>query len=700
MRNLILFIALLFNALSAWGQPGQIADTSAVTRQKIAEGRVDVKFYPGGKFYFLQRTGNALPGVFTVAGKRGDIDLDTNDIRGIKEKFSLERFITNASLETKTTALTSLVQFATSTAPTVTFDGSIWDRKAGNKTASSLGFGAMVTSSVGGYYYERRLVGSEVPFRAWRPDSTGATDVSAKLQDASNYNSSLTGISGKPVKVHAGKFRIDNTIDLTNTRIPGTYLRDGIGFKGESQVSTVFLCRTGPRAFVDGTGIQFGLFSDFCIRSDPDVPLSQQTQVGMYFGITDTLEQTQNITVARVLIDLSDNPTANQGEGSIGLLNFGAEEHEYNAVYARANLPFKFTGIKPNYNYSPFPQLPDHSLGVVRFTGATSAIKIGSVGPAIKFKNCNSFTGSLYINAEGGSPPSAIVVEGSMFNFDLSGTMEGFGTLLDLYGASQLSRINFQIGNIHPSNLTLPVVMLRAGQGWLINSKIGINANYTGRKLIDHYAAGTTEQVACYVKGTEFISNFSQANSMLPHKVLWNPNTFNVDITSIDKPRYRIEDNNTHKLAVTRTQIRGLGQNPTVTSGAIMKVMLPPVIANLSGQTVIVDVEGMLSSDLPVTNALATRSVRLSIPFFVNSATGAVTMGTVDKQLGTQLTQDSGGNSITDVTVSYSVANNRVITISLTPTYVGGNYEPVYFQGQATMRTGGHTSDRAYLLNP
>jgi len=533
----------------------------------------------------------------------------------------------------------------------------------------------------------------------------GVTDDTAAIQAALDAACPLTadpGARAGTVLLPRGTYLITDTLNMTNTREPLTRHRDGLRLVGESMFGSTLLGRTGGKAMVDMTGAQWAGLEHLHLVADTAAPAAQRSTVGVFTGIFADLPQTQNQVYRDIYIVLFDDMTANGGLGTVAFWNVGAEENTHDHIFYVANRPIILSGYRTLPGVYAYPQrtiLDAHSLGVTTFTGECFLQALGNGAPAIHTVDVNSLAAdNLYINGDAsGSYHSAIRIDGGLFNSTLGGTIEGFATALDIYGALVGSTIRFQQGFVH--GVAEPVVRLRAGQGWILNSHLTFTQSAAvSRPLVAHYAAAASEAVTCHVAHSTLTTDLAPSYAQLPPKVLWNPKTLDVTIAAAGAPAYRIATPYEHQLALPRRLVRGHAGDPA--SAAAVRLHLPTILANASGQTLVLDLEGMLAVDSYGTNAGVATKLLVSIPIVVDYVAGAIS-STVNVQLGAQAANRPAGNSITGVAVTLvPAADNTSATVVLAPVVSGANNEAVYFMGTARLYRSGHPSDAAYLAEP
>ena len=334
--------------------------------------------------------------------------------------------------------------------------------------------------------------GNETVLPAWFGTiANGRADDTVPLQQAADF-ACKSGILN--LNLGRGHYRITKTLNLTNTRRPGTIRRDGLCMRGSSFQNTCVIGDTGDgHAIIETSGAQWLKLDNFRIGSGKENP----STVGIFAGIPKALPQTQN-HVYHVYINLHDDPDANAGKGTIGLWNFAAEEHTYFAVYIHANRPVVLTAFNNwegktgagfyHYRNSYLKLLAIHSLGVTSFSGECFLFCLGGRSPAVTTQCANSVTmANTYIGSAGGAANAAgkweaggngkaegpagaacaFDIYGSLVNLNYSGTIEGKAAFARINGELKASRVGVTFGGVRDAGA--PALIL-GPNGQILNS--------------------------------------------------------------------------------------------------------------------------------------------------------------------------------------------------------------------------------------
>jgi hypothetical protein len=262
------------------------------------------------------------------------------------------------------------------------------------------------------------------------------------------------------VDLNRGQYRITKTLNCTNTREPGTLMRDGLKIFGASFTGAALVGETGDgHAVIETSGAQWLTLKEFSINPGKN----NKSTVGMFTGCPKILPQSQNQTY-NLMIFMHDDPAANDGNGTIAVWNFAAEEHTYDRMYIHANRPVVLTAYNGangfEYKNSYLELLPTHSLGVTTFTGECFLASINKRFPAVTTVDINSLNmQNTYIGVtfgNEGSSTCAFDVRGGLTGFTYSGTIEGFAGFAKINGAIVAGNVTATFGGV--ADPTAPVI--------------------------------------------------------------------------------------------------------------------------------------------------------------------------------------------------------------------------------------------------
>lgn len=333
----------------------------------------------------------------------------------------------------------------------------------------------------------------------------GTVDDSAAIQSAITYAKSLP--TRVTVYFPSGFYLIGSSINLTNA--------NGIWLVGDGgpYLNTVILGNTGSRPMFDFSGSSYSGCENFMFLLPGGSPATNPSLIGVQFALT--ANGGLNCGIRNCSFQMGDNPSANSGLGSIGLLNIRSEEFYIHECLIRANTPlilsYSANIILPGFNYtasSAYQVLSagNASMGNVSING-TSLQCIEKRQPAMMLIGTNSINFQGYmgrISANAGSNETAILCTVSTINLKIDVTIESFSRAVQVGENSGFENCTLDIvasfaatPGVELINVTNCIV---AGLKARIAQPIGADRN---RIILYHAPAGGIQQAAGYVINSE-----------------------------------------------------------------------------------------------------------------------------------------------------------------------------------------------------
>lgn len=320
------------------------------------------------------------------------------------------------------------------------------------------------------------------------------------------------------VDLGRGHYRVTKTLNCTNNRQPGTIFRDGLRIVGSSLNGTLLIGQTGSgHAVIDTSGSQWLELHNFRIISGQ----KNKSTVGIFTGCPKACPQSQN-QVYHISIMLHDDMLANDGNGTIGIWNYAAEEHTYQSVYIHANRPvvlWAFNGEAPDaddakgkfsypYCYVELLNSP-HSLGVTTFAGECFLYSSGGHAPAVTSHCINSLNMQntyigMTIGMAKGENTCAFEIYGSMTNLTYSGTIEGHASFARIHGLLRGSNIRATFGGVR--NDKAPLLQM-GHKGRLQNSDIKFSLEANPHRPLFGLSVRAGEKLTCAIENTTMKTN-------------------------------------------------------------------------------------------------------------------------------------------------------------------------------------------------
>lgn len=337
---------------------------------------------------------------------------------------------------------------------------------------SSDNSGTVLVTKSGKRY--KRIIENEVNIRWFGAKGDGIADDKMAIQRAINYTKTLSAKAGGNYRITvvfpAGFYYLSSPIDVTNT--------NGIWLKGSSgrYINTGFVGDTGG-AMLDFSGSTMGGCEGFSFISLKGS--ANRSTIGALFALTSG--GGLNCTLKNCYFKLEDNPKANSGYGTIGILNIRSEEFSVSDCVINANTPvilsnksdLSDTGVNLIVK-SSYAQITAGagSMGVASFNGQVSLQSIEKRRPALVLNGTNtvSFVGYIGRTSQStGAEGPAIFCSQSTSNLTINATIESYSQLLLVKTSMYHSSLNIVSANV--TDATVPLI------------------NVTGASLIDGLTA-------------------------------------------------------------------------------------------------------------------------------------------------------------------------------------------------------------------
>ena len=354
----------------------------------------------------------------------------------------------------------------------------------------------------------------------WWANNTvpGTTDMSAAIQAAIDCRGML-GSGAEPrwpvVKFAASDYRINTTLNLTNTRVAGTVQRDGVHLQGTSYFTGTRLIGNTGNLVIDASGIAYFRITDLTITTTV-AGLSNPSVVGILQARNTTLSQSQFNHFKNLTIVMHDNATANGNNGTVAIMNYQAESVTYDTCWFEANRPATFTiseaylyGVKSVYQTLPVYGATSSMTGI-HFAGNNVLRTVARRSPALVLAGAAvvSFVGEIMNHGTGGTNDYAIHIPVAVQTFTFIGAVENLGTLFRLDAALVNADIRANLAN--PTNSSAPLISILADAGYLLECDLGLNlSNEPARNLIT-----TTAPTRSYCRNTRIKTNLAAARAI------------------------------------------------------------------------------------------------------------------------------------------------------------------------------------------
>lgn len=513
----------------------------------------------------------------------------------------------------------------------------------------------------------------------------GITSDSTALQSAID---AARGSTMKQVRVPNGPIRLTNTINLTSDGF--TIYRDNISIVGANSSvgfpgGTQFINDVGPgKPAFDLSGSQHIELSEFSILPGFNTPGT----IGVFMSRASTRPACENIDLHNLYIQVGSNPSANGGNGTLGVWNYGCEINHYHDNNIRANMPVTLTQVQSPVTL-PAPGPTSYfittttavSLGATVIDGSNEFIAYDFVAPVVFLDNVSNIKISAYMQC--GTSPYNIApgtwtfatewLSTEVLSFD--GLTEGCPQWLRAYRTNTAVKVNIEnlsSTSLSPVDIT-PINSMTDGTTFL-NSSLNINTPSLS-STVPTVSTTSTPANGSLAIGLHNVDIHS-SNTLFPSYLAWSSTNVKLFADSGEKVEY-----GTNQITKQIAPI-------DATSGAtVLTINLPNPVTTANGAGMTVKLEGTLTTGSAY-NQIQPSSAFVSITFSgsIDPGAYAITFSTPQVTLGTAANVSSPGNNITacTATVTYN-STPQTATIVLTPTNTGGDVRDVWFNGTATL---------------
>lgn len=516
----------------------------------------------------------------------------------------------------------------------------------------------------------------------------GQNDDTAAIQRAVNYAKSISTAGGgtfRPsVYFPAGYYNISAPIDITNTS--GIWL---VGDGGKWLSTIIFGQTSGP--MFDFSGSDQSGCENFEFLSITQTGSIRST-IGVQFALTNN--GGLNCGIRNCSFNMEDFSTANNGFGTIGILNIRSEEFYVHECFIRANTPIVMsnsvslgiTGV--NFTASSRYQTLTAGMGSMGVTSVigTSLQVYEKRQPALVLNGTNNFTFQGYIgrvSVTNGLNDTAVLCSQYTTNLRISATVESFSQLLKIANTGfESAQLNFVSANsISPTTELIDLT------GCFVSGlKLDVslpNSNERTNRYITYHSpnGGGNQPVIGYLRNSEITCYGINNQYVISANLLKKSNNV---IFKTDSP-FEKKSGRIRQLSNTIVQAGSLG---AVSAANVLQFrqsnQLP--FNNTNGGYYRIWLDGIVRSGGYNSGASSTLCFQCQI------VTNQSFNGAFDVPSITVITLDKSSTnpSYADIVglIVNLVFSNGTGTVTITPRVLGsGSGEPIYYDGYAEIQS-------------
>lgn len=519
-------------------------------------------------------------------------------------------------------------------------------------------------------------------------DPTGVADSSAAIQAAIDA-CAAGGPSGQPggqVFFPRGTYLVNTPINLTSSN---SVLRAYTQLVGEGN-GTVIKGNTGGRLF-DCVGTNFLMFRDFYVVADGNNPSTIIFQLARSTG---TWNFCHHNRIVNVTVNIPSIHTANNGFGTIGLVNVEGEDFTAHDFYSSANSPIVLlrapaADVLLNLtSYVPIDTV-GVSFGQQTFSGKTLMQAWNAWCPPLHIDAVNTCT---FENAHwaGGTSPWDSDTTGTWEYAIRTGASNPISTC-NFYGLVEShKKFLFAQANIENCVIDVLVAGYSATSG---DQLINIQANALLQSNVSMFHGDVARRPL--ITGTGLISNctlsgYNTSDTLETTLAVQALNTeYSNDRVFVKYGRWTQEK----KIATVPITVNTPGV-------VVVSINLPTVTPNNNAGYVSVTLEGVLTTFGVKTQSAAPSVARFtSYIDLVSDLNGNYTIGTPATTLSTPVSGDAPAAAITGLTFTAAVVSNVLqITASATASGTSAYTNGVNLTGTASLEWRGFSGNEGVVL--
>jgi hypothetical protein len=517
----------------------------------------------------------------------------------------------------------------------------------------------------------------------------GSTDDRAAIQRAVDYAKNLTLANNSAVRYRvtiffpAGYYFIGGPINLTNT--------NGLWLKGDggSYLNTIILGNTGGVMF-DFSGSSLSGCEGFTfITSDR----GNRSTTGVLFALTSN--GGLNCGIRQCYFEMTDQPSANGGFGSIGILNVRSEEFYIHECVVRANTSLIMSYVTnlsasgTNYTVtSPFQTLPTDagSMGVTSING-TSLQTYEKRQPAMVLLGVNNLNFQGYIarlSANTGTNETAILCVQYTTNLKIHANIESFSRALRVLNAG-FEGNDFDLTSSNVTSPTTELVDLTNStvKGLKLRITLPVLSERSNRYVVYHAPDSNANNPAA----GSMINSEITCYDITSNQFIISPNLLTKSANMVFNT-YKPFEKKGGKLRQLSNNRLGAGSNGSVSAVNALQFTQAdnPASSNGRGGYYRVWIDGVIQAGSYGSGGSAVLTFQAQLIVNQNN------VGTIDAPSATVIILDKSVTNpayldVIGVLVNISFSN-RIGTVTVTPRVTGsGTGELVFYNGVAELQT-------------
>jgi len=419
-----------------------------------------------------------------------------------------------------------------------------------------------------------------------------------------------------------------------------------------------------------------------------------------------------------IYVNMSSNPTSNNGIGTIGIINLAGEETRWHNLQVWANLPLV---ISSNRNFARTTGDlvgtqtctvsssigatldPGTSNCVFRMSGLGRLIAYDCVSPCVLINSAETVDlgdASMWMRTSGigGITPGAYkyaIENWNCYQFSHYGAVEGAGGYLMNRGDLTDAEANVNLSAVGETSLPIIYLFDDGAACSVLRSKFNLISGDTSRPLVlsRRMDGNNSEPTLFTIQDCEVKTNLAcNMTTFSDSRILRNTKncTFNFgDGRSVAVGNQKIE------IPV----LKNIGVRGQTTD--LFRIHMPTYISNLGAFSISVSIDGSVSNAVD-SNVVLPSVDSFKCKFNVANKHNAqiIAVSSISTTNDSSASSDSSANLVVGVIITAAVDNaNNWVTISARPSTEGSNNAEVFLRGKAEFVWSGGYRDAILIEN-